>query len=434
MEIAAVAKQPKSKTFLKTARSIGDHLVHTAQWDTQGLCCNWLGRKDIMDRQMAAYSNTNGTMTPEIYSGSGGIAFFLMELYGVTGDEAYKQTALGGWLRSVKYIQAIGIPATAISFYAGDLGLLYTGYRFLQIAPELDAELAPYLAYLVSKVETGLSVKHGIDIIGGNAGAIAPLFQLAEENNLPLLAKIATDCADEILERATWKDDLCFWDSPKVLGIEIDKPPLTGYSHGCSGIAIALMEAYHHTGKTAYLEHARGAFAFEHTLFNDEENNWIDTRYPHFKRNGKIQGTFRSAWCHGAPGIALAHIRASAIDQDNKDFHLDMTERAIATTRRLIAEKLKQTEEDATLCHGFSGLSDILFLHGQYMNDERSREAAISYAHSYLELYPNVYDMPSGIIAGGYSPSLMTGIAGVGLHYLRLSTEKAIPSVLYMTM
>jgi lantibiotic biosynthesis protein len=432
MEITTILPQKnKLKIFLDAATQIGDHLVRTAIWNAANTCCNWLGRKDIMDRQLAAYSDTNGTMTPEFYSGSSGIAFFLMELYHETADPAYRHTAIGGWLRSVQYIQQLGIPATPISFYAGDLGLLYIGYRFLQIDPTLKDTLKPYLSYLTGKVENGMAVKHGLDIIGGNAGAIAPLFRLAKENDLPSLATLAIACADEILERASWKDDLCFWDSPKVLGTEMDHPPLTGYSHGCAGLAAGLAAAYRETGNEAYLLHARGAFAFEHMLFNEDENNWIDTRYPHHKKDGKIYGTFRSAWCHGAPGIALAHITAANIDDDRCYYHQDMARRAIETTKKFLAQKLEEPLNDATLCHGFLGLSDILFTYGECNNDEESKAEARSFSGQYLNLHLHPYDMQSGIIAGGYSPSLLIGMAGVGLHYLRLSSERNIPSALF---
>jgi lantibiotic modifying enzyme len=433
MEITtALPRKNKSKTLLDTATQIGDYLVSTALWDAQNACCNWLGRKDIMDRQLAAYSDTNGAMTPEFYSGSTGIAFFLMELYHETGNPIYRQTAIGGWLRSVKYIQQLGIPAPPISFYAGDLGLLYIGYRFQEIDPELQEILDPYLSYLNGKVENGLSFKHGLDIIGGNAGAIAPLFRLAGDNDLPSLATLASACADEILERASWKDNLCFWDSPKVLGTEMDHPPLTGYSHGNSGIAAGLAVAYRHTGNEAYLLHARGAFAFEQELFNEDENNWIDTRYPHHKKDGKIHGTFRSAWCHGAPGIVLAHITAANIDEDRRYYHLDLAKRAIGTTKKFLVQKLEEPLNDATLCHGFLGLSDILFTYGEYNNDEEIKNEARAFSEQYLHLHSHPYDMGSGIIAGGYSPSLMTGIAGIGLHYLRLSSERNIPSALFV--
>lgn len=434
METAvAIGNENKPKTFLAAARQVGDYLVKTAIWDKDGAYCNWLGRKDIIDRQLAAYSNTNGSMTPEFYSGSAGIAFFLMELYRVTGNDQYKQTALAAWLRSARYIEQVGIPASPISFYAGDLGVLYTGYRFLQIVPQLEKTMNLHMAFLRARVEDGLSVKHGIDVIGGNAGAIAPLFKLATENHLPQFARLAQACANEILERATWKDNLCFWESRKVLGVEMDNPPLTGYSHGSSGIATALMEAFARTDNPQYLLHARGAFDFENTLFNDEENNWVDTRNDHFRRQGKIMGTFRSAWCHGAPGVSLAHLRAYMIDEERSAFHLDMTRRAIKTTQKLLDEKMQDPEKDATLCHGFLGLSDILLTYGQQMNDAAIIETAESYSAQYYALFADIQDMPSGVNAGGYSPSLLTGLAGVGLHYLRLCTKSFVPSALYIT-
>jgi len=429
MELTTTMPEQKVSLFLDAATQIGDHLVRTALWDATRSYCNWLGRKDIMDRQLAAYSNTNGAMTPELYSGSAGIAWFLMELYNETGKEAYRQTALGGWLRSVIYIQRNGIPASPISFYAGDLGLLYIGYRFLEIDMEAEKTLAPYLSYLTEKTENGLSIKHGIDIIGGNAGAMAPLFRLAEEHALPSLASLGTACANEILSLATWKDDLCYWDSPKVLGTEMDHPPLTGYSHGCSGIAAALMIAYQYTGRAEYLRHARGAFAFEHTLFNEEENNWIDTRYPHYKKDGKIYGTFRSAWCHGAPGNVLAHIIAGKIDHDRRYYHEDIAQRAIATTRQFLKEKL-ESNGDATLCHGYLGLTDILLSYAQHTDDSELETEARTFAGNYLKLHAHPIDMSSGLIAGGYSPSLLIGMSGVGLHCLRLHSEHHIPSAL----
>lgn len=428
-----ITKTPEKKKlslFLDAATQIGDHLVRTALWDNSGSYCNWLSRKDIMDRQLAAYSNTNGAVTPELYSGSAGIAWFLMELYRSTGNEAYKQTALGGWLRSVKYIQEVGIPASPISFYAGDLGLLYIGYRFIEIDTVTENILAPYLSYLIKKTKKGLSIKHGIDIIGGNAGAIAPLFRLAEEHDLPSLALLGIACADEILQLATWKDGLCYWDSPKVLGTEMDHPPLTGYSHGCSGIAAALMIAYQYTGKREYLLHARGAFAFEHTLFNEDENNWIDTRYPHYKKDGKIYGAFRSAWCHGAPGNVLAHIVAGKIDHGRNGYHKDIAQRAITTTRKFLTEKL-EPNNDATLCHGYLGLTDILFTYAEHTNDSKLKKEARAFAEKYLNLHPQPADMTSGIIAGGYSPSLLIGMSGVGLHYLRLHADQHVPSALF---
>ncbi len=433
MELTQTISTVATDLFLDASIRIGDDLIKTAHWDKTRTYCNWLGRRDILDPEIAPYSERTSAMSPEFYSGSSGISFFLMELYGVTLNPAYRKTALAAWLRSVEYLRRNDFPASPISFYAGDLGLLYIAHRFTEIDPSLAERMQDDMAYLLKKTVCGLSVNHSLDVIGGNAGAIAPLFRLAEKHGLRECAQTAIDCADEIVNLAEWKDDICFWASPKIHGVELDKPPLTGYSHGCSGIANGLLEAFKATGDERYLHHARGAFAFEHALFNDDENNWIDTRYPHVKRNGKITGTFRSAWCHGAPGNALAHMNAATIDDARKEFHLDMAKRAISTTQKQLMEKMEYPEKDATLCHGVLGLSDILFTCGNYMNDSESREMAIFISEKYLRLFPVVRNMPSGIVAGGFSPSLLTGSAGIGLHYLRLASENPIPSVLMIT-
>lgn len=421
-------------SFLEAAIAVGNHLVSTAIWDLNRTQCNWLGRRDIVDKEIATHATRTSAMSPEFYSGSAGIAFFLMELYGVTQNKSYKQTALGGFKRSLAYLKTNDFPASPISFYAGDLGLLYTAYRFIEIEPDLEQSFQESIAYLTSKIETGLQVKHSLDVIGGNAGAIGPLFMLSDQENIPILAKIAADCANEIVDLAQWKEAICFWDSPKIHGVELDSPPLTGFSHGCSGIGLGLLKAYQNTGNEAYLKHGRGAFAFENALFNEDENNWIDTRYPHVKRDGKITGTFRSAWCHGAPGNVLAHMIAGKIDGEYQDFHFDRAARAVATTKKQLQQKMIDNPfKDATLCHGILGLSDILFSYGKEMQDDSSIEMALEVSQQYLGLFSNVVDMPSGITAGGYSPSIMTGIAGIGLHYLRLSSECHISSVLLIS-
>lgn len=434
MKVLEIEKETLAKMrFYSAAVTIGDDLVANAIWDEKNATCNWLGRRDIVDSEIAAYSVRTAAMSPEFYSGSVGISLFLMELYHITRNNSYYKTALGGWLRSVAYLQQNEFPASPISFYAGDLGTLYVASRFIEIEPELESDLENEIAYLVQKIENGIQVKHSLDVIGGNAGAIGPLFRLAQKHGWTICERVAKECADEILELARWKDEICFWDSPKIHGVELDSPPLTGFSHGCSGIALGLLKAYEQTGELKYLTHARGAFAFENALFNEDENNWIDTRYPHWMNDGKVTGTFRSAWCHGAPGNVLAYMDAAGIDTERSGFLSDRTERAVITTRKQLLEKMEEPHKDATLCHGVLGLSDILLTYGSRMKDAEVIQMAYDCSEKYLDLFASVLDMPSGIHAGGFSPSLMTGSAGIGLHFLRLYSDNEIPSVLLIT-
>ncbi len=407
------------KVLMEIICKIGDHLVNSAIWDCTHVYCNWLGRRDIEDKEIAPYSIRNVALSPELYSGSAGIALFLIELFKQTGNKEYRQTAIGAWLRSVYYMKTNSFPATPISFYAGQLGLLYVGYKCLENTTENHAQLTNELNWLLPNICNGLKVKHSLDIIGGNAGAIAPLLYIAQHYQVAECKTMALTCAQEIVDSGQWKDHLCYWSPQKIHGVELELPPLTGYSHGASGLAVGLLEAYNATGEEIYLKHARGAFAFEEDLFNKDAGNWIDTRYPHSKKNGKITGTFRSAWCHGAPGISLAHMRASIIDQNRQKYHLSRAKIAIDTTLRIITEKLNATINDATLCHGLLGLTDILLTYGTQMHDNDLIEHAKDITVAYIKLFNSLDKIPSGLSSGGYSPCLMVGLAGIGLHCLR---------------
>lgn len=419
-----------NQQLLDAAISIGDHLLETAIWDETAMHCNWLCRRDIQDREIAAYSERTAASGPELYSGTAGIALFLHALFKKTDARKYQEHAIAAWQRSVFYLRHNDFPASAISFYAGDLGLLYVGYRLVDSDSDIAPRLAPDLHWLQANLSEGLSAKHSLDVIGGNAGAIAPLLMIAAKYDAPLCKEIAIQCADEILNLATWNGEVCLWASPKIHGVELDHPPLTGYSHGASGIGVALLEIFDITGNEGYLRHANGAFEFEEQLFNPDEENWIDTRYPHFKRDGKIVGTFRGAWCHGAPGIALAHMRAAELNEGRMVFHHERFQAAIKTTRKILEDRLKIFDRDATLCHGVFGLLDILLSFAFRQKDVEMIEYCRNRALCYLENFESPILLPSGLVSGGYSPALLVGLSGIGMHFLRASSDGEIPSVL----
>jgi lantibiotic modifying enzyme len=79
-------------------------------------------------------------------------------------------------------------------------------------------------------------------------------------------------------------------------------------------MAWALLELAHRTGREDLRRAGRAAFAYEDSLFDSERGNWPDLR-----ADGKTGDAprFPVAWCHGAPGIALARLRAVAADPDH---------------------------------------------------------------------------------------------------------------------
>jgi lantibiotic modifying enzyme len=203
--------------------------------------------------------------------------------------------------------------------------------------------------------------------------------------------------------------------------------PLTGLSHNASGIGLALFELYASTGRRGFLETARGAFAYEDSLFDANEGNWPDLRF------SADQTHFARLWCHGAPGIALARLRAATLDPDHAKNYIELARIALATTIRAIEENLAEPRPDASLCHGLAGLGEVCLFASQSLNDPSYREVANSLADELISRYATTGDWPSGAPSGGPNPSLMLGLAGIGYWFLRLHDMEQVASVLLVT-
>ncbi|HEY8026019.1 MAG TPA: lanthionine synthetase LanC family protein [Burkholderiaceae bacterium] len=417
--------------LMKAAGVIGKHLVNTAIWNDEGTHCTWLGRRDMHEGKIGPHVQRNAALGPELYSGTAGVALFLDALYKKTGNANFKRVAIAAWERSVHYLKTNPSRASAISFYAGDLGLLYVGYRLGYADRATAKRLAPDLDWLLGKLDRGLAMQHSLDVIGGNAGAIGPLLFLAKRYRVRRCRDIAIQCANEIVNLGTWHGNICVWSTPMMHGGAMSRQPLTGLSQGAAGIGMALLEAYRETGHQTYVTYANGAFAFEEQLFNKDEGNWIDTRYPHYLRDGNVCGIFKGTWSHGAPGIALAHLRAKQLNPARAQFHSERLMTAITTTRKIMQETLQSKAGDATLCNGLLGLSDILLSYALQESPEQVEECQ-NQMLTYLRGFNSPIDLPSGLVCGGYSPSLMNGLSGIGLHLLRLANSGTIPSVLLL--
>lgn len=414
------------------ARRTGDALCASAHWNDETNLCNWIARRDIEDREIAPYSERTAALSPELYSGSAGVALFLAELHAETGDDTHARTALGAWHRSVHVLRRQRTPAPPFSFYAGHLGVAHAGARLMRALPGRADALQQDVHWLIDAAVGARDVPHGLDQIGGNAGAIAPLIALGDALDRKDCLEAAHALGDEIVDKARWQGDLCFWDFEKVHGVEMDSPPMTGFSHGASGIALGLLELHARTGDLRHLRAARGAFAFEHALFDERAGNWIDTRYPHHKHDGRIGGVCRSAWCHGAPGIALALVRAAELDPAHAEEHLRYGRIAIGSTLAFLEQRRREPLTDATLCHGACGLSEIVFVCGQLLDDAALIEAASSFMHDFALRHPHPGRWPSGLTTHAPTVGLMIGDAGVGLHALRVATGGEAPSVLLL--
>ena len=88
------------------------------------------------------------------------------------------------------------------------------------------------------------------------------------------------------------------------------------------------------------------------------------------------------------------------------------------------------SRKDATLCHGAIGLTEILLSARQLGSETDLGELARQQSLTLLRKHLDTVDWPCGTATGGFNPSLMLGIAGIGYHFLRLHDPTTVSPLL----
>jgi type 2 lantibiotic biosynthesis protein LanM len=375
-----------------------EQLADLAILDEEQDAASWIGRH--VDPEMLV-----GPVPPDLYAGQAGIALALAGAHAVSGDPRLRRLSLAALQRS--RIEARSDARRAArelgpGAFAGVGGLIYA---FVQVSRLLgEPALLDDAGLLLSGIDRQLIAgDRELDVIGGVAGLILTLRGLAGQPGFDDAAAIVEECARHLLRHASPQREGVAW---QVEGL---KRPLCGLSHGNAGIALALMEASCLSGDPDLRAAALAALRWERARRDDRRGNWPDLR-------GE-ETAWPVAWCHGAPGVALARLgllRLEELDAAREDLAL-----ALFTTR-------SATPEAWSLCCGAAGLQDILLEIGQARGDAALVQEARKRAEVLVELAESAADgLPAPLLA---RPGLMTGLAGVGYALLRL--EAPLPSVL----
>jgi type 2 lantibiotic biosynthesis protein LanM len=123
-----------------------------------------------------------------------------------------------------------------------------------------------------------------LDILGGCAGLVGPLIKHGGDSAMPLLDAIGNMLLQTQGNDGAWR-------------ISHECNGLLGFSHGAAGFTAALARLFHLSGDHRLQRAACASLNYERIFFDEKMMNWPDFRTkPH---------SFITAWCHGAPGIAL---------------------------------------------------------------------------------------------------------------------------------
>jgi lantibiotic biosynthesis protein len=410
--------------FLMVANAIGRRISKEAVWHDDR--CNWVGAEPLerSNRDVPA-AMTYRALSPDLYSGTSGVALFLAELHAVTGDHEAHRTSLGAIQQALSRVDAIP-PRIRLGLFTGWVGVAFAAARVGIVLAE--PTLLERATQLLRRSASEPVDDQEFDLISGRAGAIAALLVLHHILDDASLLRFAVRLGDELLNTANKADIGYSW---KSSGLR-NQHNLTGFSHGTAGAAYALLELFSATGEARYLETARLAFQYERHWFDSKVGNWPDFR-EYASSNGRERSlSFSTFWCHGAPGIALSRLRAYEVLNDE----MCRAEAIIAlnTTCKSIESTLYAGTGNFSLCHGQAGNAEALLYASKVLGREHGYglSLVLKIANAGIERYVVARQ---GIWAcgthSGETPNLMLGLAGIGHFYLRLH-HWLTPSILIL--
>ena len=413
-----------SAGVLETAALLGRRIAQQAIWHENR--CTWVGAS-LEDGRGAETALTYATLGPDLYGGTSGVALFLAELAAVTGDELFRRTAIGAIAHALARAPELAVNLDR-SLYSGRVGIAVAAAavgaavgdsQYLQAAAQILARTPPPMA------------RGEFDIISGRAGSIYGLLwlssKLGEKHFADEALRLAWELA-ETAERSGASGSHASWATkPRTAAGN-----LTGFSHGASGAACALLEVAAITGQAELATVAEQAFSYERSLFDAEVRNWPDLR----NQPGAVVGrpappSYPAMWCHGAAGIALARLRAYELTQISVLKH--EAEVALETTFAHTKAALQAGEGSYSLCHGLAGNAEILDKGYRILGSSTAKwhDLALEVASSGIERFGRPgRAWPCGTYAGE-TPNLMLGLAGAGMFYLRIH-EPTINSALLL--
>ncbi|HYH81027.1 MAG TPA: type 2 lanthipeptide synthetase LanM family protein [Longimicrobium sp.] len=353
--------------------------------------------------------------------GRAGIGLFLAALAAVGGDAEHRRRAME---TLAPVAAAVRDPAARARLAAecgigAAKGLGGIAWALLRAGRLLDdaalRESAVHAAAALTPA--ALRADRELDVFGGAAGALLALLALhGETGDADLLAR--ADLCGRRLHAAREADAVSGLRAWRRLS---DGELGTGFAHGASGIAHALLRLHRATGRAAPRDAAAEAFAFEAALQRPGAGDWLD----HAGQRA-TPPLFEPicAWCHGAAGIGLA--RAAAVDA------LGLAAVGAELERALAAAERAKPSGPSTLCCGAMGRADLFLCAAGALGRPELAERARALGGETAERAARRGTYGAGTLDCAFIPGLFQGMAGIGYQLLRLHFPERIPSVLLL--
>lgn len=348
----------------------------------------------------------------DIFNGTAGVILFFLRLY-----EHYKwpyylevcQSATDTLLQHPAILQQ-----DYYTLYTGATGLIFLCIKMYEATG--DESYLSHALRLLKHFERGI-LENVVqdDLISGHAGNILLLTYLHAHTKDDALPGLIRQLTDKIIHHARIAPQGLRWGHVKR-----SFDCLTGFSHGASGIAYALLQAaqYFRDGGLHYL--AQQALAYEMLYYDEPNNNWLDLRLTSTRVSTDdllnwSPSVFRkyasnvNSWAHGAAGIGLARLYAWQLTkEDSYAQHIQVI------VHRCLQDLQELKRGDFTLCSGYGGVAAflsqaavVLQRPGLHLSLQQTALAAVRYYQQH-----GTYN--SYVPGNNNDPGLFSGMAGVG--------------------
>jgi type 2 lantibiotic biosynthesis protein LanM len=351
----------------------------------------------------------------DLYNGAAGIAVFMAYLDWIAPQQEFRLAAERALAYAItdRKREAIGAfqGLGGVIYLLTHLHHLWQNPQLLTLAVELSHELASHIRK-----------DREFDVLGGAAGIIPVMIGLENATSGAGL-HYAHRCAQHLLQHAVCTENALSWPFKRP---EEAKANLTGFAHGTSGIGWALISLGCVANQPDYIAAGRRAFTYEASSFDEREQDWYDLRMNGVAAN-QHGHHFANAWCNGAAGIGLSRIASWAMLGKNDDDLLREAHIALSATLR----NFHKLGND-TLCHGKAGNAELFLRIAQLKNEPAFQMEANVQVQAQWQNFEKARNWIFGGAGIHVFPGLMVGLAGLGMHFLRLAYPEWIPSPLLL--
>lgn len=352
----------------------------------------------------------------DLFSGMPGEILFLANYGEVFNDSRSRQLALKAYGSLCGTVEKMQDSIKLLGLYKGWGSIIFLNTSLYAITGN-DQHLRKNKEYF-EKVDflSRINIDQYFGVIKGCAGFILACLDYYKVSEDKESIKAAIAAADYLLANS--------YPGVKVgMGWKIaSKNPLSGMSHGASGIALAFLRLYQQTREKKYFDAISAIVEYENSTYDEGKKNWRDLRDHVIRADG--EEPFLATWAHGAGGIGLVRLemlKSGLFDPDGllkKDL-----DNALSTTI------LKGFSRNLSLTVGSCGNVELLQNYLEQYDDAGVREKYLLIKDYICQAYLNgEYRICFPMKSFG----LMSGITGVGYECLRLFKPDKVRSVLVL--